>query len=78
MEIYSGSWGTPLQWFFTFIIPVLVVVNVPARFLALPLGWQDPRVWWLPAFAVVATIGSLLGSRWVFQRALLAYRSASS
>lgn len=78
MEIYSGGWGAPLQWFFTFIIPVLVVVNVPARLLALPLDWQSPRVWWLPAFAMVATVGSIFASRWVFQRALLAYRSASS
>src|SRR3989304_247231 len=31
MEIYQGRWGTPLRRAFTFIIPVLVVVNVPAR-----------------------------------------------
>jgi ABC-type uncharacterized transport system permease subunit len=33
---------------------------------------------YLAAFAVVATVGSLLVSRWVFQRALASYRSASS
>ena len=40
MEIYSGTFGTPLRRFFTFIIPVLIVVNVPARLLVRPL---DPR-----------------------------------
>jgi ABC-2 type transport system permease protein len=59
-------------------IPVLVVVNVPARLLAQPL---HPRAWWewpLAGFTLVATLLSLLASRWVFQRALASYRSASS
>ena len=66
-------WGT-----FTFVIPVLVVVNVPARLLAQPL---HPRAWWewpLAGFTVVAAVVSLWASRWVFQRALSSYRSASS
>lgn len=75
MEIYSGRWGTPLRWTFTFLIPVLVVVNVPARFLARPLA---PGDWRLAAYALVATAGSLLASRWMFNRALVSYRSASS
>jgi ABC-2 type transport system permease protein len=78
MEFYNHGWGVPLYLLFTFIIPVLVVVNVPARILAQPL---DPRGWWewpLAAFAVVATVGSLLVSRLIFRRALLSYRSASS
>ena len=33
---------------------------------------------YLALFALVATAASLVGSRWVFQRALLSYRSASS
>ncbi len=78
MEIYQQGWGLPLWFGFTFIIPVLVVVNIPARLLAQPL---TPRDWWewpLAAFTVFATVISLLFSRWVFQRALLSYRSASS
>jgi ABC-2 type transport system permease protein len=79
MEIYQRGWGLPLWGFFTFVIPVLVVVNVPARLLAQPLR---PRgQWWelpLMGFAVVATLASLAISRWVFKRALLSYRSASS
>jgi ABC-2 type transport system permease protein len=75
MEIYSGPFGTPLRRLFTFLIPVLVVVNVPARLLALPF---DSDNWWLALFTLVATAGSLLASRWLFLRALASYRSASS
>ncbi len=78
MEIYSGPIGTPLRWFFTFIIPVLVVVNVPARLLVRSLAPQSLTEWLLPAFALLAAAASLLASRWVFNRALGSYRSASS
>lgn len=78
MEIYGGPYGTPLRQFFTFVIPVLIVVNVPARLLALPVNTSNPSFWYLPAFAIFATVFSLVASRWVFQRALLSYRSASS
>ena len=78
MEIYQGTFGTPLRWFFTFIIPVLVVVNVPARLLVRPLDPRSTEDWLLPLFAIFATFASLAASRWVFNRALLSYRSASS
>lgn len=78
MEIYQGPFGDPLRQFFTFIIPVLVVVNVPARLMAWPLGFSSPRQLGLPLFALAATAASLLASRWVFKRSLLSYRSASS
>lgn len=74
-EIYHGTVGTPLQWTFTFVIPVLIVVNVPARLLAQPLAAQS---WPLAAYALLATVGSLLASRWLFRRAMHSYRSASS
>lgn len=79
MEIYARGWGWSLWGLFTFAVPVLVVVNVPARVLARPLRPEEE--WWewpLAGFAVIATIGSLVASRWVFKRALLSYRSASS
>ncbi len=75
MEIYQGAFGTPLRWSFTFIVPVLVVVNVPARLLAKPF---DPGNWPLAIFTLLATGTSLLVSRWFFNRALGSYRSASS
>ena len=78
MEIYSGPLGGPLRLLFTFVIPVLVVVNVPARLLAWPLDLGSPTQCILPLFTLVATAASLLASRWVFQKALFSYRSASS
>jgi len=75
LEIYHGPAGNWLRWTLTFILPVLVVVNVPARLLAKPLQAQYA---WLAAFAILATAASLFASRWIFQRALLSYRSASS
>lgn len=75
MEIYRGPFGTPLRRLFTFLIPVLVVVNVPARLLALPFESDNS---WLALFTLAATAGSLLASRWLFLRALTSYRSASS
>jgi ABC-2 type transport system permease protein len=75
MEIYQGPVGGVLRFIFTFVLPILVVVNVPARMLAKPLR---PEYWYLAIFALVATAVSLLVSRWVFQRSLMSYRSASS
>lgn len=78
MEIYNGTWGTPLRLVFTFCIPVLVVVNVPARLLVRSFSPQSFEDWLLPGFTIVATLASLAGSRWIFNRALWSYRSASS
>ena len=75
LEIYNGPVGGWLRWTLTFLVPVLVVVNVPARLLAKPFQGEYA---YLAIFAVVATVASLVGSRWVFQRSLLSYRSASS
>lgn len=78
LEIYSRGWGVPLSLIFTYIIPVLVVINVPARLLAQPLMPRAAWEWWLSGFTLLATVVSLVASRWVFNRALSAYRSASS
>jgi ABC-2 type transport system permease protein len=78
MEIYNRGWGVPLWVLFTFVVPVLVVVNVPARILAQPLYPERSLSWPLAVFALAATGVSLAASRWVFQRALRSYRSASS
>ena len=75
MEIYGGRWGTPLWVLFTFIIPVLIVVNVPARLMARPVAEYNLEY---ACFGLAATLGCFLSSRWVFSRALLSYRSASS
>jgi len=78
MEIYDRGLGVVLLGFFTYFLPVLVAVNVPARLLVRPFHLDSPQAWFLPGFAVIATIGSLVASRWVFKRSLLSYRSASS
>lgn len=75
MEIYEGTVGTPLRLLFTYVVPVLVVVNVPAQLLAKPLEAQS---WPLAVFALLAAAASLWASRKVFRRAILSYRSASS
>lgn len=75
MEIYQGPIGGWLRTIFTYILPILIVVNVPARMLAKPLSREYA---YLALFAIFATVVSLVVSRWVFQRSLLSYRSASS
>jgi ABC-2 type transport system permease protein len=78
MEIYEGPYGTPLRRVFTFVVPILVVINVPAAIMAKPLTAESPYRMYLAGFAILATIASLMVSRWIFMRALLSYRSASS
>lgn len=77
-DIYQGGWGLPLWYLFTFLVPVLVVVNVPARLLAQPLVPTQNWEWGLALFGLAATVLSLLFSRFVFLRALRSYASASS
>jgi ABC-2 type transport system permease protein len=70
--IYEGPWAKPFGWFFTFVVPILIVVNVPADTLIRVL---DPVfILW----TVIAAVGMVLISRRFFRRALQSYRSASS
>jgi ABC-2 type transport system permease protein len=80
MEIYQqGLFGWTLWGLFTFVIPILLVVNVPARILAEPLRpGPDLRTWLLAGLCLTAALVMLALSRWVFQAALTSYRSASS
>ena len=81
MEIYARGWGWSLWGLFTFVVPILVVINVPARLLAQPLRAADGNAWWelpLAGYAIVATMACIVVSRIVFTKALLSYRSASS
>ena len=75
MEIYRGPFGWPLQWLFTFLFPILIAINVPARLMAKPLR---PAEWYLTVFAIFATAACLAVSRSVFKGSLKHYRSASS
>ena len=78
MQIYDGTFGLPLQIALTYILPVMLVINVPARVLAQPLGYNDALTWKLGLLAPVAAVLSLYFSRKVFTLALKSYRSASS
>ena len=78
MEIYNRGWGKPLFGLFTFVIPILLVVNVPARILAKPLSPRSEWEWMVFIWAAIVTVLSVLASRWLFRKSLLSYRSASS
>lgn len=65
--------GEVLQTAFTFIIPILLVVTVPASVIA-----RSMDSWKFPAIALGTSLLGLVVSRWVFKTALRSYRSASS
>lgn len=74
-SIYSGSpIGELIRFTFQFVIPILLVVTVPAQVVMSMI--TAPSLWTL--LTVVAAGFSLLCSRWIFQFALTQYRSASS
>src|SRR5262249_8239021 len=71
-EISAGPWFAPLSWFFTFVVPIFIIVNVPARGMVKVF---EPG---LVLFTLVATAVLLFASRYFFRYALQKYRSASS
>ena len=74
-EIYAGSpAGEILRGVFTYVVPILLVVTVPAQTLI----DKALRPSWLTVVMLVATVLGLLVSRLVFQWSLRSYRSASS
>jgi ABC-2 type transport system permease protein len=71
-EIFAGPWAKELGEFFTFIIPILLVSNVPANVMVRIL---EPG---MVALTIVSAAILLWLSRRFFHRALRSYRSASS
>jgi ABC-2 type transport system permease protein len=72
-EIFFGaSWAEPIGLVFTFALPILLVVNVPANAMVRVLDWR------MVGFTLLATAASCWASRRFFQHALRSYRSASS
>jgi len=71
-EIFAGPLAEPLGAFFTYCVPILVVVNVPANAMVRVLDW--PMV----GLTIGATVLLLWLSRRFFHYALRSYRSASS
>lgn len=74
-SIYAGSAvGNVLSTVFTYVVPILLVVTVPARVL-LQKPLESPL---LVTIAVVSSLAALVVSRGVFHWSLAQYRSASS
>jgi ABC-2 type transport system permease protein len=71
-EIFAGRWAEPIGAFFTYMMPILIVVNVPANAMVRAL---DPA---MVGLTVAAAAVLLWLSRRFFQHALRSYRSASS
>ena len=71
-EVYQGRFITPAAVFFTFVIPAMLVISVPADVMVRTF---EP---WVVAFTAAATVLILVVSRRVFRLALRRYRSASS
>jgi ABC-2 type transport system permease protein len=72
-EIFNGPWASPTGLFFTFVVPIILVTNVPANVMVKAL---DP--WWLTWYALGSAIVVLYVSRRIFKASLQRYRSASS
>lgn len=72
-EIFYGPWASPIGFVFSFVVPILLVTNVPARVLLDKL--ESP---WLAVYAMAAAIVVLWVSRRCFVAAIRRYRSASS
>ena len=72
-EIFKGPWAEPAGWFFSFIVPVMLVTNVPANVMMRVL---EPS--WIALYAATAAVIIIIVSRRVFRMALQRYRSASS
>ncbi len=74
-DIYLGSTsGMMLYSVFSYVIPILLVVTVPAQVVTSQLLHPS----WLMAITLTAAVGGLVLARVVFQAALRSYRSASS
>src|SRR5205823_5319782 len=71
-EIFRFTWFEPVSLFFTFVVPILLIVNVPARGMVKVF---EPH---LVAYTLFATVVLLFVSRRFFRFALQKYRSASS
>jgi len=71
-EIFARPWAYPVGVFFTFVVPVILVTNVPARAMVKVLDLP------VALYTVLATVLLLFLSRKVFRLALRRYRSASS
>lgn len=71
-EIFQVDWAAPIGWFFSFVVPIMLAVSVPASSMVKIL--TPEMAYYTAATAVIL----LVVSRRVFKYALSRYRSASS
>ncbi len=71
----QGVMGEVLWFGLSFVVPLLLVVTVPARIILKKA--LDPD-WRVAILAPLGTLALLVAARFVFQKALAQYRSASS
>lgn len=72
-EIFKGTWARPAGFVFSFLVPIMLVTNVPASVMAKTL---EPG--WLAWYALAAAVVVVVVSRYVFRAAMQRYRSAGS
>jgi len=72
-EIFNGPWATPTGMFFSFVVPIILVTNVPANVMVKAL--EPP---WIAWYALGSAIVVVFVSRRIFKASLQRYRSASS
>jgi len=72
-EIFNGPWASPAGLFFSFVVPIMLVTNVPANVMVKAL---EPS--WLAWYALGSAIVVAYVSRRIFKASLQRYRSASS
>lgn len=71
-EIFQVSWAVPIGFFFSFLLPVMLVIHVPASSM---VKTMNPA---MSAYLIVGALVMLWLSRAYLQLALRRYRSASS
>lgn len=71
-EIFSGTISSVVGFGFWFLIPAMLVTNIPAQAMVKAV---NP---WMCVYMLFATVVVLRVSRRIFRRALMKYRSASS
>ena len=71
-DIFQVSWAYPIGFVFSFLIPVMLVIHVPASAIVKTL---DP---WMSIYLVFAAGAMLWISRWFLHKSMSRYRSASS
>jgi ABC-2 type transport system permease protein len=75
-EIFVGTWAAPIGFLLTYIIPIMLMLNVPANVMV--KGLDEALQWPMIALMIAMTALSFWASRRFFRLALRRYRSASS